>query len=133
MKRGRTSRASLETQIAIVQTPSRPDPPADLCPEERAIWGRVVADKPESFPPSTVGLLKVYCRHAANADRIARLLNQAWARSAELALIDKLSAMHERETRALASLASRMRISQQATISPNRRSVSAGPLSAWIE
>lgn len=122
--RGRDSSASLEVaKIANINAVQRPDAPYDLSQEETEVWWTVVNSKPADwFPPSTHGLLKSYCRHAANADRIARSLNDAWkAPEQDVGLLDKLSAMHERESRAMSSLATRMRTSQHSTYDPKKQ------------
>jgi hypothetical protein len=69
------------------------------------------------FPRETRGMLSQYCRHVVSARRVAQLIEQAM--KGELLDIDgynQLLIMQEREGRALSSLATRMRLSQQATV-----------------
>jgi hypothetical protein len=75
------------------------------------------------FPRETHGLLAQYCRHVTTARRLARLVEQLEA-AEDLNLRDynRLLVAQERETRCIASLATRMRISQQARYDKSRRS-----------
>jgi hypothetical protein len=90
----------------------RAKPPHDLTDEEIVEWVRVVDAEPaDHFTPSTLPLLTQYCRHIVSA-RQAR----EWRERAEnIADLDKCLAMQDRESRALAMLATKMRLSQQST------------------
>jgi hypothetical protein len=69
------------------------------------------------FPRETHGMLAQYCRHVVAARRVAQLVAQAETSDPlDLEVYDRLLKMQEREGRALSSLATRMRISQQATV-----------------
>jgi hypothetical protein len=115
----RTSLAELQTGVvrAAVQ---RPDPPEELTPLEADVWERIVSSKPADwFPRSTFELLKAYCRHSVNADKFSAAINNVWAMAGDtglvpdLKLIDHLSSLRERESKVIASLATKMRLSQQ--------------------
>jgi hypothetical protein len=113
--RGRKSAASLEIVTASnVERYARPLPPPELDEEQAAVW-RVVVDRlpADWFPAETFPLLAAYCRHAVAARRIAELIRDA-ERDGEFSVsdYDRLLKMQERESRALASLAVKMRISQ---------------------
>jgi hypothetical protein len=117
--RGRESSAEL-TLISHngVETIRRPAPPDDLTPEQadewRAVVNRLAADW---FPRETHGLLAQYCRHVVAARRCAQLIAEIEKAPAfDLDAYDKALKMQEREGRAISSLATRMRISQQATV-----------------
>jgi hypothetical protein len=85
--------------VADLRGDARPQPPEDLTEEQGAEWRAVMDRLPADwFPRETHGLVAQYCRHVSTAQRLARLL-----------------AAQERETRCIASLATRMRMSQQAT------------------
>ena len=115
--RGRTSAAALAV-AKPVQRIDRPDAPYDLSDEQSEEWWAVVNRLPADwFPRETHGLLTQYCRHVVAARRVAQLVT-ACEGSAEMDLdeYDKLLKMQEREGRALSSLATRLRISQQATM-----------------
>lgn len=116
--RGRTSAASLTVaKVSPVETVERQRPPHDLSDEEVEVWSAVVNSEPADwFSPGNVPLLSQYCRHTIHARRIAELIERATA-DPELAVsaYDRLLKMQDRESRAIASLATKMRISQQAT------------------
>jgi hypothetical protein len=128
--RGRVSAASLEVAPArAVEKVQRPDAPYDLTDEQAEEWWAVVNRLPADwFPRETHGVLSQYCRHVVAARRVAQLIRAAEAEvdadgSAVLDLpkYDQLLKMQEREGRALSSLATRLRITQQATLSEKAR------------
>lgn len=117
--RGRKSAASTKIIIASnVEVINRPKPPRDVTPEQSDEWTAVVERMPADwFPRETHGLLTQYCRHVVAARRIAQLIvNVERAKSVDIDAYDKLLKMQEREGRAISSLATRMRISHQATV-----------------
>jgi hypothetical protein len=105
--------------------------PSELTKEQAGIWNAVAAAEPADwFSGSTKPLLVQYCRHIFAARRIAEMVAtleaEIAAKSAEqserltimlsaVKAFDRLQKMQERESRAIASLATKMRISQQAT------------------
>jgi hypothetical protein len=118
-KRGRVSAASMEVAtIGKVETLQRPDAPYDLTDEQSTEWWAVVNRMPADwFPRETHGMLADYCRHVVKSRRIAQLVDDAESQDAiDVDRLDKLYKMAERESRAASSLATRMRISQQATV-----------------
>lgn len=118
-KRGRQSAAALEITSApgLLETVERPDAPYDLTDEQATEWWAVVNRLPADwFPRETHALLADYCRHVVKSRRIAQLVADAESRPAiDVDTLDKLYKMADRESRAISSLATRMRISQQAT------------------
>jgi chaperone required for assembly of F1-ATPase len=117
--RGRKSAASMEITIASnVQAILRPLPPDELTTEQADEWSAVVDRMPADwFPRETHGMLVQYCRHVIAARRIAQLIARIEkAKKLDLDEYDKLLKMQEREGRAVSSLATRMRITQQATV-----------------
>ena len=118
--RGRVSAASLEVaSVEKVETVARPDAPYDLTDEQTEEWWAVVNRLPADwFPRETHGVLSQYCRHVVAARRVAQLVADCESGSEiNLDTYDKLLKMQEREGRALSSLATRLRITQQATVS----------------
>ena len=117
-KRGRKSAASLETfAVAPVEVVPRQHAPHDLSDEETEVWAAVVNSEPADwFSPATAPILAQYCKHVINARRVSEIIEQATS-DPELSVkdYDRLLKMQERESRAISSLATRMRISQQAT------------------
>ena len=118
-KRGRKSAASLEiATVSPVEIVQRPDAPYDLTDEQAKEWWAVVERLPADwFPRETHGMLTQYCRHVVAARRVAQLIaNAEKFKAIDVAEYDQLLKMQEREGRAISSLATRMRISQQATV-----------------
>ena len=135
VKRGRKSSADIAT-IPIkgaIQTIARPDAPYELTDAQAAIWHRVADDLPADwFTPKHIGLLKMYCRHEAQSDRIAMLIEQEMAKhELDVQQYDKLLAMQEREGRAMSSLATRMRITQQALYDKSKKAPSNSVSKPW--
>jgi len=117
--RGRKSSASLEVAtVGELLTVARPDAPYDLTDEQTEEWWAVVNRLPADwFPRETHAMLAQYCRHVIEARRIAQLIDrmQSDKDGFEIKDYDRLLKMQEREGRAITSLATKMRISQQAT------------------
>ncbi|WP_372570372.1 hypothetical protein [Ruegeria jejuensis] len=88
-----------------------------LTQEQSEIWWSVVESlAADWFQPDTYPLLESYCRHVISARKVAQLIAAAEAaEELDVGEYDQLLKMQEREGRALSSLATRMRISQQST------------------
>lgn len=119
--RGRKSAASTEVgQLASpLEVIKRAEPPLDLTPAETDVWVETVNAMPADwFPRETWPLLRQWCRHTVTAHRVAQLIDQASAaEEIDLAEMKELLGMQARETVALKSMASAMRLSQQASYS----------------
>ncbi len=131
-KRGRKSAESMAI-VSPVSAIERPNCPHDLNDEESEVWFSVVNRLPADwFPRETHPLLIQYCRHSVQARRIAEWIEKA---SADPELVvsayDRLLKMQERESRALASLATKMRLSQQTTYDKSRKKGDVGPRKPW--
>ena len=124
-----------KTALAVAQESSitsqeRPEPPVEMVPAQRIEWISVVNACPaEWFPPETHALLAQYCRHVVASKHIDELIIAAEKGSVpedggepvlDIAYYDKLLKMQERESRIIASLSTKMRLSQQATYSPQK-------------
>jgi hypothetical protein len=69
------------------------------------------------FPRETHALLTQYCRHVVAARRVAQLIEGAeGAAEFDVETYERLLRMQEKEGRAVSSLGTRMRITQQATV-----------------
>lgn len=134
-KRGRVSGAALAVArlAAPIETIHRPDAPYELTDDQSLIWRRIADDLPADwFTPKHTGMLKQYCRHEAQSDRIAQLIEQEMARDAlDVAAYDKLLAMQEREGRAMSSLATRMRITHQALYDKSKKADAGKVRKPW--
>ncbi len=117
--RGRVSAAALAVPPPEhAERVQRPDAPYDLTDEQTEEWWAVVNRLPADwFPRETHAILSQYCRHVVAARRLAQLVAAEEAGELELDRYDQLLRMQEREGRALSSLATRLRITQQATLS----------------
>lgn len=120
LQRGRKSSAALAL-IGEAGSPVLPrlKAPPSLTDAQRAIWQQVVNAKPaEWFGPEQIPLLEGYCRHAVNAAVLAQEIDgcdPAWLKDDDgLRRHERLLAMHEREVRAASSLATRLRMTNQA-------------------
>ena len=118
-KRGRQSAASLmvASPTDAIQIMERLRPPHDLNDEEVEVWHAVVSTMPADwFDKGTAPILSQYCRHAVQARRLGEMIERATS-DAELDIrdYDRLLKMQQRESAALSSLATKMRITQQAT------------------
>lgn len=124
--RGRVSSAELTvvdpsgTQITVEQ---RPDPPAELRPEEAMEWRAVVSSLPADwFRRETHAMLANYCRHAVASKRIAQLVRDMESSpDFEIETYDRLLRMQQRESNTMSILATRMRMSQQSSYDAKRK------------
>jgi len=107
----------------------RPSPPDGLTDEQSIEWRAVVDRMPgEWFPPETHGMLAQFCRHVVSARHVAELTEKLLSSDAfDLETYNKLLIMQEREGRALSSLATRMRITNQTRFSKDKKTGPMGP------
>jgi hypothetical protein len=124
-KRGPKSAAELAVRTVkdLVEVIDRPDAPYDLADLEAEEWRAIVARMPADwFTRETWPLLKQYCRHTVRASRLAMWITKVEKGPGELD-VDfwlRLLAAQERESRAIASLARQMRLSQVSTMRGDR-------------
>jgi hypothetical protein len=120
-KRGRKSAASLTVvPIDVSNRIERPEPLPELTDAQAEVWRSVVDSLPADwFGRETHALLAQFTRHVVCARRVAQLIEQ-WEKGSgqEITILDyeRLLRMQEVEGRALSSLATRMRLTQQATV-----------------
>jgi hypothetical protein len=122
-KPGRKSAAALSVVgKSPIEATERPRPPSELTTEQKREWVDVVNRLPADwFPRETLGLLSQYCRHVVAARHVAQLIERVEANDElDIEQYDRLLKMQEREGRALSSLATRMRITQQASYDAKR-------------
>jgi hypothetical protein len=120
-QRGRKSAASLAVISSNgIETIRRPEPPAELTEEQAEEWKAVVNRLPADwFPRETHQLLAQYCRHVVCARRVAQLIGRAeGGREFDIEHYERLLRMQEKESRAISSLATRMRLTQGSTMRP---------------
>lgn len=119
-KRGRKSAVALSVvsraDVSAIASVQRPDPPEALDVGARDVWLGVVGGLPADwFDEVLLPVLEQYCRHVVEGRRLSGLIVQAVEGSdLDIADYDQLLRMRERETRAMASLATKMRLTHQA-------------------
>lgn len=125
VQRGRKSAASVAVvaQVAPVTSQSRLGPSAHLSDAEQVVWCRLVNDQPaNAFSDTHRDLLDLYCQHVVSAqvlDDEIKAFDREWLRDGDgLKRYDTLLKMREREVRSASSLATRLRITRQATTDP---------------
>lgn len=128
--RGRKSAAALAV-APIPLSERRPEPPASLSEAAAEVWRDTVGSQPANWlTKSQRPILTAYCRHAAQADDLAKHIKAfepEWLKAeGGLERLNKLLAMAERETRAMTACARAMRITKQAQIEPRSAARQAG-------
>jgi hypothetical protein len=111
-------RKSLSSVVAIPTEIKRFEPDPEMPAEQREIWLRVVASRPQDwFDEVHRDMLTSYVRHVAYGDRLARALDEVRSKSltdpTRLLQIQRLHTMHRYETAAAERLATKMRITHQ--------------------
>jgi hypothetical protein len=127
-QRGRTSSAALSV-VAGTDIDGRPQAPSDLTPFQRGVWDRTVANEAaDVFRTAALQqLLKEYCRHVETADRLSKQVDRATGEGSNLSYqdIDCLLRMRDRETKALADKATKLRLTNQSRYTPGAASTAS--------
>jgi hypothetical protein len=118
IQRGRKSAAA---QAVVIDGGfgQRPEPPEDLSEAQADIWREVVAGEPPEFfaTAATRTLLRNLCRHTDSCNQVSNQINlfqPEWLRNAEGAKrYQLLLRMREMESRAAASMATKLRLTNQ--------------------
>ena len=134
-ERGKKSVASLAV-ASPASIGSRLAPPAGLTPAQQSEWIKVVNARPADwFGRWNAALLTQYCRHKVQSDLIAQQLeafDPSWLADDDgLKRYDKLSAMFERETRAISALLRSMRLTQQSLIRADKAVAATNGRKPW--
>jgi len=99
----------------------KPSPPPELSDEEREIWTTTVeAMRPGWFTPETLPLLRRYCMHAMLAQQIGRAIDVSDLEN-DVGRFDRLTAMHVRQTKAMLSCATKLRLTHQSSTNHKAR------------
>ena len=117
------SAAAMEVAPAVQELDRRMPPPAHLTEFQSQLWVAITATKPSDwFLADTAELLASYVKHASQARVIDGQIDDfepEWLQKTEgLDRYDKLLKCRERETRAMASLATKLRLTQQSRYTP---------------
>lgn len=113
----RSADALAVATIAKIDVVQRPDAPYDLTDEESAEWWAVVQRMPADwFPRESHGLLTQYCRHVVRSRRVAQLIGEM-EKSKDLDVKEYRDLIRTESdlSRAMALLATKMRMAQQST------------------
>jgi hypothetical protein len=112
-KRGRRSSAELSTVPIVPEPQGRPEPPASLSANEKALWRNIVGSlRADWFEPETLPLLADYCRYAELSTRISKELRSIAVSDPRFAplLRQKLAASNW-----VVRLATKLRLTKQST------------------
>jgi hypothetical protein len=112
----RKSTAALSVARRIVPGDRLPAPP-ELSSDERGLWEKVVDSKPaEWFAEDSRPVLTEYVRAAVMCDRLAGLIDRAIDEGSDG--VGDLLLARDRESRRLANLATKLRLTQQSRYTP---------------
>lgn len=124
---GRTSAAALSVVAGSID--GRPKAPSDLTAFQADVWDRTVAgESADQFRTAALQqLLKEYCRHVETADRLTKQVDRATdvGSNMEIDDLDKLLRMRDRETKALADKATKLRLTNQSRYTPGAAGTAA--------
>lgn len=124
-QRGRTSGAALSV-IAGTAIDGRPQAPSDLTEFQREVWDRTVGNEAaDVFRTAALQqLLKEYCRHVESAAICSRVVESLealpiveWGQN-HMDAYEKALRMRDRETKALADKATKLRLTNQSRYTP---------------
>ena len=128
-ERGRKSAASLSVIVGSID--GRPKTPADLTKSQQEVWERTVAhEAADTFKTAALQqLLKEYCRHVISAKKLAAMIEAMESLQTmsgdDLGDYDKLLKMRDRETKAIADKATKLRLTNQARYTPQAAATAA--------
>ena len=136
-QRGRKSQAQKSAKIAQIKPELKlvdQTAPADLSDEEAKIWAAIIDRMADDwFGPDVEAMLKQYCRHCVSSGRVAKMISTlqvAIDQKVEACedpdekiktimsgaqQVDRLFKMQDRESRALTSIGTKLRITPQST------------------
>ena len=125
-QRGRKSKDTPSVISIHAKVAAAIEPPAALSDEEKRIWEETTRAQPPSFfdTPAPQAMLADYCRHKATANAMTVVINHEFKNLAEVATDVKVgrryaqaTRIRDRETRAAANLATKLRLTNQSRYS----------------
>ena len=124
-QRGRKSGAQLALVAEGNVEHMKPvEPPTSMPDDQKEVWRRVVAScPPDWFQPETLDILEQYCVHVCRAKFLGQMINSMNVASIGTSTDKVLELMRQehRQSRLVASLATKMRIAQQSTYDKSAR------------
>jgi hypothetical protein len=132
--RGPKSARELMTVASNIIEIPRPPAPSELTEEEAIEWrAHVTRMSADYFGRETWPLLVQLCRHTVMARQIAVAIQRAMKNSDDQALVIKLLAAQERETRAINALSRALRLSHVSNARCERTHKEVPSTAPWIE
>lgn len=122
--RGRVSSASLTIiSSSGIEAVDRPKPLHELTDEQQVEWRNIVNRMPADwFSAENLSMLAQLCRHITRARRLASLLErQETSKEVDVKEYRDLLRSEEEQSRAIASLCTKMRLSQQTTYDKSKK------------
>lgn len=122
--RGRHSAASLTViSSSGIESVERPKPLLELSDEQQIEWRNIVNRMPADwFSAENLSMLAQLCRHITRARRIAQLLETEENRKeVDVKEYRDLLRSEEEQSRAISSLCTKMRLSQQTTYDKSKK------------
>jgi hypothetical protein len=116
-------------QVAPIEITERPMPPFDFDDQEASIWASIVNSMPADwFNTGSLPLLTQYVRHVVASRNLAQLIADTTSNSEEInvKLYIALLRAQKEESGVLASLATKLRISNQSLINKRGNHKDAG-------
>lgn len=127
-QRGRKSVAALSV-VAGTSIDGRPKAPASLTDEQAEVWDRTVLSEPaDQFRTAALQqLLAEYCRHTVTAYRLSQQVDRATDEGCNLSMqeVEILLRCRDRETKALADKATKLRLTNQSRYTPGAAATAA--------
>lgn len=142
-KRGSASKAQKEfeeklSNLAPMPMPidivERPRPPIDFDDREASIWSLIVNSMPADwFNTGSIPLLTQYVRHTVASQNLAFLIAKVTSDSDEIVVKDYVTLLRaqKEESGILSSLATKLRISNQALINKRGNHKEVGKSKPW--
>jgi hypothetical protein len=126
----RKSAASLSVIAGSLD--QRPSPPSDLTELEAEVWERTVShEAADVFGTAALQqMLKDYCRHVVAAERLGKVIEghmggEPLEEPISLKELDCLLKMRDRETKAIADKATKLRLTNQSRYTPKAAATAA--------
>lgn len=127
--RGRKSAAALSVVAGSID--GRPKPLAGLTKFQKAVWDKTVASEAAAFFETAAlqQLLAEYCRHCEASNILAKQINEfdpAWLVDEDgLRRYERLLSLRDKETKALADKATKLRLTNQSRYTPQAASTAS--------
>lgn len=120
------ARQSTEAKLVVLQggLAKRPDPPNELNEAQAKVWRETAASESVTFFDTAAlqAMLKDYCRHTVTAAEMSELIDKydlTMVMDDDTAkLLDRLTKMRDRETKAAADKATKLRLTNQSRYTP---------------